>query len=97
MDESRLMLLEQAKMELESFSQVYSLISEKCTPKCIAPGKGAGTEELAVGEQACLDRCLVKMMETQSYIAQVMQKKAELQMAGMAPPGGMPPPGGPPM
>lgn len=95
MDESRMMLMEQAKMELESFSQIYGIISDRCTAKCLAPGKGSSGEELAVGEQACLDRCTVKVLETQSYIASIMQQKAEQQMGAAQ--AGMPPPGGPPM
>lgn len=95
MDESRLMLVEQAKLELESFSSIYGIISDRCTSKCLAPGRGASGEELAVAEQACLDRCVVKVLETQSYIASIMQQKAEMQMQGMAPPGGAP--GQPPM
>jgi len=96
MDESRLMLMETAKLELESFSQVYNLISDKCISKCVAPGKGAG-EELAVGETACLDRCLVKVLETQTFISTVLQKKQEMQMGAMMPGMGGPPggPGGP--
>lgn len=101
-NESRMMIMEQAKLEMEAMSQASNSVASLCQIKCVSPGAGAmmAGEELSIPEQACLDRCVTKFMETQSFVMQVMQRKGEEQMKmqamamGGAPgqqPGGQPP------
>eukprot|EP00461_Guttulinopsis_vulgaris_P000067 UN00067 len=88
-DESRMMLMEQAKMEMDAFSSMFNMVNEKCTSKCLATT--FSDAELNTNEQACLDRCVVKIMETQNYVSQVLQRRAEQQLPGQMPAGGAPP------
>lgn len=76
------MMMEQAKLHLDSISVAQNSISTLCQAKCVSPGAGAmmAGDELSVPEQACLDRCVTKFMETQSFVMQVMQRKNEDQM-----------------
>jgi import inner membrane translocase subunit TIM10 len=49
-------------------------MNQACFKKCI---EKFHEEELAIGEMTCIDRCVIKYIQTQSKVAAVLQENQQ--------------------
>lgn len=59
-----------AKVEAEILTDLFNKMSSSCHKKCVVNNYGEG--DLAVGEMACVDRCVGKYMQAQERVGQVL-------------------------
>merc|ERR1712216_432650 len=64
-----------ALYEMQGVQDMFTRLSTKCFEKCVQ--KYHGEADLAVGETACLDRCVVKYVETQTQVGELLKKMGE--------------------
>mmetsp|Transcript_8405 Transcript_8405/g.17342 ORF Transcript_8405/g.17342 Transcript_8405/m.17342 type:complete len:81 (+) Transcript_8405:131-373(+) len=79
MNMSEAQQLKLAETELRAITDMYNRMQEKCFTKCIHRIKK--DPDLAVGEMACVDRCVAKYLEVHDKVGEVYQK----MQAGLQP------------
>jgi len=77
--------LRRAKMEAGILTDMFNKMTKSCHKKCIVKEY---SQDLSVGEMACIDRCVGKYIQTQEKIGFVLnqfeqqQKQIEAQGGG---------------
>mmetsp|Transcript_10029 Transcript_10029/g.16468 ORF Transcript_10029/g.16468 Transcript_10029/m.16468 type:complete len:87 (+) Transcript_10029:40-300(+) len=60
-----------ARQEMEAVTDMYNRMVDTCWKKCIAPKYS--DSELNTGEVTCVDRCVVKYVETNQKVGTILQ------------------------
>jgi len=68
-----------ATTEMELYTFVFNKMSQSCFEKCTS--KKHKEPDLALGEMACVDRCVNKYLEAQEKVGVILQKANESQLA----------------
>jgi import inner membrane translocase subunit TIM10 len=68
----------QAKYELMGFTGLFNSMTNACFNSCVSRFKD---KETTLGEVTCVDRCVVKYMQTQGEVGKVISAKNAEGMA----------------
>lgn len=69
--------LTMAKLETEAITDMYNKMIVTCHKKCIT---NANSNDLAIGEMSCVDRCVGKYTHAQQKVQGVIQEQEQLRM-----------------
>jgi import inner membrane translocase subunit TIM10 len=64
---------------MEMYTFLFNKMSQSCFEKCTS--KKHKEPDLALGEMACVDRCVNKYLEAQEKVGIILQKANESQLA----------------
>lgn len=70
-----------ALIQFEAQAMVFNNLLDSCARKCL--GHVYGEEDLATGEQSCVDRCVVKFFKVNQVLGKELQYHKEFNVNKM--------------